>query len=91
MCVFVYVPVSTLVYPLCTVLNIGVHVSAYGRVGYTQKHRLCVCLGLCVGFGCACVYRDQARPLAAPGAQSPFPVVQCDKFPCQILPAPLYF
>lgn len=42
---------------------------------------------------CACmrVFTDQARPLAAPGAQSPFPVVQCDKFPCQILPAPLYF
>lgn len=43
---------------------------------------------------CACglrVYREPTRPFTAPGAQSPFPVVQCDKFPCQILPAPLYF
>lgn len=41
--------------------------------------------------GDLCAHREQARPLGALGAQSPFPVVQCDKFPCQILPAPLYF
>lgn len=40
---------------------------------------------------CVRVCREQTRPLASLGAQSPFPVVHCDKFPCQILPAPLYF
>lgn len=50
-----------------------------------------VCPCECVWFVYVCVYREQARPLATPGAQSPFPVVHCDKFPCQILPAPLYF
>lgn len=40
---------------------------------------------------CVCVCQQKTRPLATLGAQSPFPVVHCDKFPCQILPALLYF
>lgn len=78
------VPVHSTHSPFC-----AEHQEAFasGCVGCTQKTdsaraRACVC-------GCVC--QQQTRPLATLGAQSPFPVVHCDKFPCQILPAPLYF
>lgn len=66
----------------------------YTCVGCMQKTlNLCVVVGVYVCALCMCVrvHREKARLFAIPGALSPFPVVHCDKFPCQILPAPLYF
>lgn len=89
MSVLVHVSMHSTHSPYCA--EPGEHVSANGCVkSRTDIESVCAgkCDCVCVFV---CVYREKARPHAALGAQSPFPVVQCDKFPCQILPAPPYF